>query len=1442
MSPGPSTSQSQSPSPTTPAFPIIEDPSTRISSPTSPQMSHPAQDKLANYQLTESKCFDGTNYDRFKKAFLFMLDLSEKIYILDNIKYSAPSGANLARDKRTVYNALETNINDEAMGIISSHEGDGPAAWKAFTDHYGKVDVGTTISLASELGHLHWNGGDYDSFTTFLSRFEKLVNDLRGRKFVWEDWSIAMMLIGKIPLEFIRYKIELEEPSKLKTKDVVSLIQSSINLSETAKTQDALIARSSPVTTINRSECAHCRDVLKKPHPKFIHSSDRCYAQFPHYYEEDKKKREKAKKAKETAAVAEEATAAKDVDQVAYADHVDRCYITIDGGRKGSFLDWIVDTGCTTSVVPDARLLTSYVASKGTFMTIGDGSQLPIIGTGSFTFVGTDGNTHKINRVLHVPQMTSQLLSVRAFINKGASFLASGSSFSIVHGQGTAPLIQGTIKDGLYRCQLAQHDGISPHPEVSYLADTSLVHRRFGHVSLTKARGLPSVRVTDCDACIRGKFRRLPFNGEPPIVTEPLALIHADLWVTNQATHGGCKYMAVFTCAATHFTKVAFLKKKSDAYQQFVDFVTAMEKQTTHTVKQLMTDGGGEFDNGDMKAFCQRRGIASRTTIPYTSNQNGLAERRIGIILSDVRTLLIDSGLSPGNWDFAAAHAVYIRNRIPGIDGLSPHFKVFGKTPRLDHLRPFGCAAYIWIPDVHRTQKKLNPRSVKTIFMGFEAGTSNVQVYDPVSRTHFRSRDVRFLEDVFPAKGDETPDLSFLEGQWELEHLEDPVRNDNIDDQPDDDDDVAPLPLPNVPDPPAPAPAPRFFSHIEVPAARPQHIPPPKTKPPPRVFSHVEIPLRRPALHNNRPKQAAGPAFTNYRDTVFHDDTSEEESTQASDSEDDPGVAAEADNEAVFIAQEAGSTQAVLASDQADGWKASIAKELDSIQRAGVFELVDPKDIPRGTKAINSRFVHATKIDPSGGTDHVLKTRLVAKGFSQRPGIDYTETFSPVGHRQSLRQMLSIVAEQDLELQGLDISTAFLHGDLEEELYLRLPAGSMGALDGKVVRLRKSLYGLKQAGRCWNQKLDSWLKVEGWVPNDNDACLYTSLRKGHRLLFYVHVDDCAIAGSSVQVIQDFIDVLNATFPCKRQGDVQYFLGMEITRNRADKKLWITQHQYTLHKLEEFGLLECKANDVPIVPSAANKLQKGSNEEHQAAVNLPYRELTGSLQYLATMSRPDIAWAVSRMGSFNSCWTIGQFKLAKGILRYIAGTRDWGLCLGGTCGPLEGFVDADFNGCRDTYRSTTGWVVMYRGGTIAWKSKKQSVVAHSTAEAEYMALDDVARDLVWERRGLQLLGDVITGPTSINVDNQAALSLARNRTSHDSTKHIAYRYHYIRDLIDDKIMQPKYIDTNHNTSDILTKALARDRFLFHAKALGLSAPVKDSGSVRIGVLSVADKEM
>lgn len=226
--------------------------------------------------------------------------------------------------------------------------------------------------------------------------------------------------------------------------------------------------------------------------------------------------------------------------------------------------------------------------------------------------------------------------------------------------------------------------------------------------------------------------------------------------------------------------------------------------------------------------------------------------------------------------------------------------------------------------------------------------------------------------------------------------------------------------------------------------------------------------------------------------------------------------------------------------------------------------------------------------------------------------------------------------------------------------------------------------------------------------------------------------------------------------------MKHMIGMEIHRDQTKKTLWITQHQYIRRVLEKFNLTECKPNQIPLRPSASASLITATEEEHQQAKSLPYRELMGCLQYLATMTRPDICYAVNKLSSYCSNWSTKHFELAKGILRYVAGTKQWGLQLSRSSGSLLGFVDADYNGCLDGRKSTSGWLVQYRGGTIACRSRKQQLSSHSTVESEYIAVDDIARDLVWERRALAFLGDP---------------AISREATHRCFQSHLYFQYRY-----------------------------------------------------------------
>lgn len=420
---------------------------------------------------------------------------------------------------------------------------------------------------------------------------------------------------------------------------------------------------------------------------------------------------------------------------------------------------------------------------------------------------------------------------------------------------------------------------------------------------------------------------------------------------------------------------------------------------------------------------------------------------------SNTRTLLLDSGLSANYWGYATAHAVYLRNRIPrNGKEISPHEELLKRKPRTDHLRIFGCAAYTWVPPAHRELGKFDARAELTTFLGFEEGTSNCLLVERDSGRFFRAGDVRFVEDNIPRRGDLVPDLHFLDVQWEKEEEKEQRESSSHDPTISEGEDLD-FTLTSQPNQTHPPPA----RNVD----RPHH-PPPTASP---VASRT-----RAAIHQRTPVEP---------DLRIHDEPLIVESGE---SEDEMGLMV------TSLETPRNMTDALNGPD-AEGLKESLQKELDSIANAGTWDLINRSEVPADCKRIDSRLVLAIKIDPSGSNDHKLKTRLCAEGFTQRHGIDYFETFSPFGHRQSFRLLLSITASLNLELKGLDITTAFLHGPIDETIYMRLPPETeMGK--GKIAKLKKALYGLKQAGRCRNEELDRWLTSKGWTANEDDACVY----------------------------------------------------------------------------------------------------------------------------------------------------------------------------------------------------------------------------------------------------------------------------------------------------------------------------------------------------------------
>ena len=484
-------------------------------------------------------------------------------------------------------------------------------------------------------------------------------------------------------------------------------------------------------------------------------------------------------------------------------------------------------------------------------------------------------------------------------------------------------------------------------------------------------------------------------------------------------------------------------------------------------------------------------------------------------------------------------------------------------------------------------------------------------------------------------------------------------------------------------------------------------------------------------------------------------------------------------------------------------WIEATESEYDSLIDNNVWELTK---LPEGRKPVGCKWVFKKKMNPDGSIQK-YKARLVAQGFSQVYGEDYDEVFAPVARFESVRAIVSQAVKKKMHIHQMDVTAAFLNGDLQEEIYMKQPEGFEGEED-LVCRLKKSLYGLKQSPKCWNEKFDACLLNMNFQKTV-DPCVYVRKNsKGEEFILCLYVDDLILATADKKELDQVKGELADKFEVKDLGEINFFLGVEFKR-QADGSMWMGQEAYIKQTLAKFGMENCAPTDTPIC--TGQKLTHGNQDSERVDPQM-YKSAVGSLLHLSNRTRPDIAYAVGLVSRFSSDPCKEHFMAVKRIFRYLKRTADYGLLYkadGST--DCVGYSDADWAGDLDDRKSTSGYVFLSAEGAILWGSKKQSCVALSTAEAEYIALSMATQESTWLNTLMSQIGAINDHEyTVIFEDNQSTICLANGQGSKRS-KHIDIKYHFIQDKIANGEIIVQYCDTNDMIADIFTKPLAKDKF-------------------------------
>uniref|UniRef100_A0A251RWD9 Putative zinc finger, CCHC-type n=1 Tax=Helianthus annuus TaxID=4232 RepID=A0A251RWD9_HELAN len=974
-------------------------------------------------------------------------------------------------------------------------------------------------------------------------------------------------------------------------------------------------------------------------------------------------------------------------------------------------------------------------------------------------------------------------------------------------------IAKGCREDGLYVLRDNHEALVSSHscPKASF----EIWHSRLGHVnfdvvSLLKNNGslsftsvLPKPGL--CSPCELNNKR----------ASSPLELIHCDLWGPSSVkTVDNFSYYVAFVDDYSRFTWLYPLRAKSDFVEALSISIPFVQTQFSSKIKTFQSDGGTEFANNRVRKLFEQNGTFQRMSCPYTPQQNGRVERKHRHIVETGLAMLFHAKLPATYWVDAFSSAVFIINRLPTtlLYGKSPFEILYHQRPNFASFRSFGCRVYPYLRDY--TPHKLSPRSIPCIFVGYSSKYKGYLCLDPCTSRIYVTRNARFDEHHYPLdKSTNASPITQLEVTTfiDIQSDDNNATNNHFPNssttKPTD-----PIPNMSLPTPPITVP---FFpipyttqnnsphnsdiitSHSDsqyttspITALNPSgpsplnpttsdHIGPsdphtptstppttPSTTPPSSPNSSTGSTCEVSPAHDIPapvpPPISSHPMITRAKSGIFKPrhlvDLAHTENIPL--------------HKALFATTDPNTFNAASKDEK---WVRAMDNEFYALHKNNTWTLV-PR--PPNVNVAGSKWLFRTKFKADGSVER-YKARLVAQGFTQVPGLDYSHTFSPVVKAATVRTVLSLAVINGWMLHQLDVNNAFLHGNLTENVYMEQPKGFVDTqFPSYVCKLNKAIYGLKQAPRAWFHRLSLFLTNNGFSCSRADPSLFIFKRDSCVMYLLVYVDDLILTGNQNSIMTSFISRLNKEFAIKDLGKLNYFLGLEVT---------YTQHGTSFRDATH------------------------------------YRSIVGALQYL-TITRPDIAYAVNQVSQFLHAPTVAHFQEVKRILRYLKGTIALGLHYSRpTHTTLLGYSDADWARCLETRRSTYGYSIFLGGNLISWSAKKQPTVARFSCESEYRAMANTAAEIVWLTHLLQELHALPPDRPTILCDNQSAIFLTQNPVSHKRAKHIDLDYHFLRELVAAGKLATKFVPTKLQVADIFTKSLPSSQFNTFRQMLRIGPP-------------------
>lgn len=1081
-----------------------------------------------------------------------------------------------------------------------------------------------------------------------------------------------------------------------------------------------------------------------------------------------------------------------------------KCFVGNENKRVAGA--WYIDSGASSHMCSD-RILFQNLSLNGEFgaITIANGTSMSILGKGDVNLkVGSDESlVAQLSDVLFSPELDNNLISVKKLTEKGLAVFFENENCYLLRPGDNKRILIGRFDGSLYRLLLnEQCYSVNKRLKCLHEWHRCLAHRNLGDIKLMIKEGLRvrSCTCADvCESCIKGKMSRKPFPKTSTPVTNVMDCVVSDVsGPMHIESLGRKRYFVSFTDVFSRHSTIFLMRNKSEVYEKLVQYVERMKTQLKMVPKVIRSDRAAEYLSEKVKHYLEGEGIQQQCTVGFAPEQNGVSERLNRTLMEAARSMLCESGLPKSLWGEAVNTAAYVLNRLPlNGNGKSPQEILFNDARPLD-AHEFGSDVYVMIP--YEKRRKLDDKAEKCKFVGYDEMSKGFRILTK-SRSIKVAREVVFLDtkenwnEITENSECGSVIVDFYENnsistelpendENDLEQSQDDVfeeaedARDEIEERSNSDSSSENIENPSLME----------SDSSEL-----------------LGFDENLVPVSSSRNHS----VASGTALDD-NDAVVGDSRPVRSTRGQPPSRYNPADGKSYAVHGKCLAKEPRSYKEAVNSHERNEWIAAMEAELNSIETNKTWELTN---LPRNRKSIGSKWVFKRKLDDQGRVVR-YKARLVAQGFTQKYGIDYDEVFAPVARSTTMRLLLSIAGMKEFYVNQYDIKTAFLNGELQEEIYLRQPIGFREG--DKVYRLKKSLYGLKQAARVWNQTLHNVLVQNGCVQSLVDKCLYIRKQDDKILYLSIHVDDLLSVSNCEKYEKDFMNIVSSKFELTNLGNVKHYLGIDIEKDREGNFL-ISQEKYIDKIIEEANLESGKESKFPLDTGYFRNY-----DEELLDTNDQYRKLIGMLLYLSTNSRPDVAASVSILSQKIASPSKTDLNEVKRVIRYLKGTKTMKLALSDKerGGGLMAYSDANWAEDRHDRKSNTGYFCTINGGALAWCCRKQDLVTMSSTEAEYVALSETCKEMLWIRRLCRELGVEDCLKLRIFVDNQSCMKITENDKFSNRTKHIDTKYHFIKDLAATGDLKLSYVNTIENIADMLTKPLGGNKIAQHRSAAGL----------------------